>query len=213
MKKRLAEFFKNTWCELLLLTLTVSFALQMYLFAEKRPEGSLLQSVALISIVAHAIGIYFVFRRLWRKKWRHAVALGMQKVFGRLQSVLERFADKIGIKKSKNSVLSGKTTVRFDKSFGEKSGERARAVRPPKWKQMSDERGRMRYLYRGMITNKIRSGESVYSFNTPSELSKTHGKTDSERGLFDMYIRCRYDERQSPDAKDVVRLKDELNIG
>ena len=212
MLKRLAEYFKSTWRELLLLTLTVSFALLMYLFAEKRPEGSLLQSFSLIAIIAHAVGIYFLFRSLWRRKWRNSFAKSMQKVFGRLQKVLERFADKIGINKSKNRVLEGKTTVKFDKSFGEKEWVKPHAIRPPKWKHMTDERGRMRYLYRGMITSKIRTGESIYGFDTPSELKETHGKTDSENQLFDMYVRCRYDDRALPDSRDIIRIKDELNI-
>ena len=212
MRKRLADFFKNTWRELLLLTLSVAFVLQMYLFAEKRPESSLMQSLALLSIIAEAVGIFLLFRSLWRRKWRRSFAKGMQRVFGRLQKVLERFADKLGINKSKNRVLEGKTTIRFDKSYGERESVKPRAVRPPKWKHMEDERGRMRYLYRGMMTGKIRSGESVYGFSTPTELKKTHGKTDGEKELFEMYIRCRYDERVSPESKDVLRLKDELNI-
>ena len=212
MKKRLAEFLKGQWRDLLLLTLTVSFVLQMYLFAEKRPENSLLQGLALISIIAHAVGMILLFRALWRRKWSRAMAMRMQKIFGRLQRVLEKFADKIGVKKSKNSILEGRTTVRFDKSIVERNVEKPAAVRPPKWKQMKDERGRMRYLYRGMMTAKIRNGESVYCFETPDELSRTHGKTESERALFEMYIRCRYDDRAVPDGKDVVRLKDEFNI-
>lgn len=212
MKNKLVNYFKENWRELSLLTLTVSFVMQMYLFAEKRPEGSFLQSLALISIIAHAVLICLLFRVLWRGKWSRRAAERMQRVFARLQKFIEKFADKVGFKKSKNSVLAGKTTIKFNKSYGEHVSERQSVKRQPKWKQMADDRGRMRYLYRNMITGKIRNGATIYSFATPSEIDREQKNTPEEQELFDIYIRCRYDDRISPDREQIKKLKDDLNI-
>lgn len=214
MKRKILNYFKENWRFLAFLTDTVTFVLQMFLFIERRPENRMLQSVLILVIAAEGVISWLLFRSLWRRKWRARATARMQKVFARLQKFIERIVDKTGLgrKKSKNSVLEGKTTIRFDKGRGEREYERVRAEKPPKWKHLSDNRGRMRFLYRGMIVSKIRKGATIYSSETPSEIEKNQEKSPREQQLFDMYIRCRYDERQSPDPTELQRIKEDLNI-
>lgn len=212
MKRKILNYFKENWRTLAFLTDTVAFVLQMYLFIEKRPENRMLQSVLLIVIVAEGIISWLLFRSLWRRKWRAEAAARMQKLFAGLQKIIERIVDKTGVKRSKNTVLSGKTTVRFDKGFTERETQRSRAERQPKWRQLTDNRGRMRFLYRGMIISKIKGGARIYSSDTPSYIESTQEKSQREQQLFDMYIRCRYDERESPDPTELQRIKEDLNI-
>ena len=214
MRLKILNYFKENWRNLAFLTDTVAFVLQMYLFIEKRPENRMLQSVLLIVIIAEGVVSWLLFRSLWRRKWRARATARMQRLFAGLQKFIERIVDKTGLqrKKSKNSILEGKTTIRFDKGGRDREYERVRAEKQPKWKHLSDNRGRMRFLYRGMIISKIRKGAQIYSSETPSEIERNQEKTPREQQLFDMYIRCRYDERQFPDPTELQRIKEDLNI-
>ncbi len=212
MKRKILNYFKENWRELLLLTLSVSFVLHLYLFTVSRPEGSFAQSVSIIVIVAEAVASWKLFLAVWRRKWRARATERMQRVFSRLQRFIEKLVDKTGGKKSKNSILEGKTTIRFDKSNFARENDKARAQRQPKWKQLSDNRSRMRFLYRGMIISKIKKGAKIYSSETPCEIDCRQEKSQREQELFDMYVRCRYDERQSPDPTELQRIKEDLNI-
>ena len=210
--KSLWEHCKESWREIALTTLVATLALQSYQFTMDRPENRFVQSAMILAIAANAVGVWWLTRELWRRKWRDATTVRMQKIFARLQGLLEKVSDKIGFKKSKNSILQGKTTIKFDKGYGERAETKSYSPKPPKWKHMADNRSRMRYLYRGMITKKIRGGSKIYSYNTPSEIERCQEKTACEQELFDMYIGMRYDERKSPDPTDIVRLKQELDI-
>ena len=212
MKRKILNYFKENWRELLLLTLTVSFVLHLYLFTVSRPEGSFAQSVSIIVVVAEGVASWKLFLSVWRRKWRARATERMQRVFSRFQRFIEKIVDKTGMKKSKNSILEGKTTVRFDKSNFARETDKVRAQRQPKWKQLSDNRSRMRFLYRGMIISKIKKGSKIYSSETPCEIDCRQEKSEREQELFDMYIRCRYDERQSPDPTELQRIKEDLNI-
>ena len=214
MKRKILNYFKENWRELAFLTVTVAFIIHMFLFVERRPENRIAQSISIIVIVAEGVVSWRLFLSLWRRKWRDRTAERMQKVFSKLQKFIEKIADKAGIKKkSKNSILQGsKTTVRFDRRQTEREYERTRAVKVPKWKHLSDNRGRMRFLYRGMIINKIKKGAQIYSSDTPSYIGENQTNSDREQQLFDMYVRCRYDERQSPDPTELQRIKEDLNI-
>ena len=203
---------KKIWREVSLVLTLAAFVILMYLWVVERPEGIYRQSFMLIAIVASAAVSVLLLRSLWRDKWRRVATAAMQRVFAGLQRAIERVADRLGIRRSKKSVLSGKTTVIFHKMDEKAESVTARVQKPPKWKHLSDERARMRYLYRQLVSDKIKKGERIYSSSTPSEIKEGRERTELEGELFDMYISLRYDERKFPDPDDVARLKKELEI-
>jgi hypothetical protein len=207
------KFIKKIWREALLLADVAAFLALMYLWSVSRPENMYLRAFMLIGIAATIVFAVLLLRSLWRAKWRAATAKAMQRVFGRIQKFFEKFADRLGWGRKGKSVLSGKTTVIFDRRYDDAATEnRSYTTRPPKWKQLDNDRDRMRYLYRKMVSGKIKKGARIYSADTPSEAEQKIEKTPSEKQLFDLYISCRYDERKSPKASDVQELKRELEI-
>ena len=207
------KIIKRFWREVLLAVDGMGFFGLMYLWTVARPDNMYLRAFMLIAIVIAVILAVWLLRSLWRAKWRASTAKAMQKIFGRIQRFFERFADRIGFGRKGKSVLSGKTTVIFDRKYDEAISKDTSYVRkPPKWKQLETDRDRMRYLYRKMIVGKIKKGAKIYSADTPSEAELKAEKTPAEKELFDMYISCRYDERKSPQASQVQELKRELEI-
>ena len=207
------KLLKKIWRELLLVADVIGFFALMYLWVIARPEDMYLRSLMFIAIIATAALGAWLIRLLWIAKWRASTAKAMQKVFGRIQSFFERFADRLGWGRKGKSILAGKTTVIFDRKF--ENGEAqatAYVTKPPKWKQLESDRDRMRYLYRKMIGGKIKRGVRIYSADTPSEVELKTEKTQAEQELFDIYISCRYDERKSPKASEIQELKRELEI-
>jgi hypothetical protein len=74
----------------------------------------------------------------------------------------------------------------------------------------------MRYLYRGVVSGKLKRGALIYSFDTPTDveekLTVRGDQTEAERELLQMYINLRYDERRDPDEEQIKRLKKELDV-
>jgi hypothetical protein len=107
-------------------------------------------------------------------------------------------------------VLEGKTKIIFE-SGAERESKREKAeCKPPRWSKLRNNRDRVRYLYREMATEKIRRGERVYCFDTPSELLEKEEKGSVEERLIDLYVTCRYDERKDPEAKTVADIKRDI---
>lgn len=209
----LKKFIIEYWREGILLAALSGFVTIAYYFTFERPENTFEQAFMILGMAAFAAVAVVMIRQLWRKKWKDAVTERVQKVFGRLQRLLESFSQKLGItKRTKKSVLSGKTKVIFDKKSDWEKYRGPVEQKPPKWKQLKDNRARVRYLYRNMMTEKIRHGESVYAFETPSELSERKNNSSEEQKLFDVYVECRYDERKSPEPTVVAEIKRELDI-
>ena len=216
MKKILSKikrFIKEYWQEGVLLAAVIGFVTIGYYFTYERPEDRFAQSFMILGLIAFAVLGVIMFRRLWKKKWKDAATERLQKVFSRLQRLLDGVSKKLGFgKRIKKSVLSGETKIIFEKK-GSYEGVRANyEQKMPKWRQLRDNRSRMRYLYRNMMTEKIRRGESVYAFDTPLELSERKNNTAEEQRLFDLYIECRYDERKAPEPIEIARIKRELDI-
>ena len=206
------NFIKKIWRETLLCALLGGVIYLMYYWTVARPEDRFVQSYMLIAIVGGIVGIVLLIKSLWRDKWKKKATEGMQKFFSRFQKFFEKFADKLGFKRTKKRVLSGKTTVIFNKSDTGDRDSSKQAAKPPKWKQLQTDRARMRYLYRQMISGKIKRGERIHAFETPSEISSETQKSPAEEELFNMYIGNRYDERKHPSDEEIQRLKKELEI-
>lgn len=214
--KRLWNLILNYWREALLVILLGGVATLLYYWTVDRPDDTYAQAFMLIGLALCLAGAIWLIKSLWRDKWRQAATRGMQKIFARIQRFFEKFADRLGIRRGNKSVLGGKTTVFFDRITTSSEETSARAAKPPKWKQLDSERARMRYLYRGVVSGKLKRGALIYSFDTPIDVEeklKARGdQTEAERELLQMYIDLRYDERRAPDEEQVKRLKKELDV-
>lgn len=213
------KLLKNFWREILLTVTVSAFVSLIYYWTAERPDSTVVQSFMLIGIAASGICSVLLARSLWRAKWKKAATAGLQRIFSGIQRFFERFAEKFGVRRTDKRVLSGKTSVFFDKIDGSDEKTSARPTKAPKWKQLAGERERMRYLYRQMISEKLKKGALIYAVDTPSEIKEKAEKTEQDKGkggaegeLFDMYIDMRYDERKYPSDEDVKRLKRELDI-
>ncbi len=205
------KFIKKIWREALLCLFLGSFVYLMYIFATARPEGSTAQSLMVLGILASAAVSVLLIYSLWRAKWKQAAAKALQKIFVKLQRFFDRMAIRLGFSRKK-TVLRGKTTVIFDKYDRKSHEEESQQRKPPKWKQISDDRGRMRYLYRQMVTGKIKKGAFICAADTPIEVKNAESKSLSEESLFDLYIAYRYDDRSVPDGEQIKRIKEELEL-
>jgi hypothetical protein len=150
------------------------------------------------------------FVRLWRTKWKQSVAAGLRKLLTGLASLFIAIAEKWNESQNPKDRLGGTTSVFFDFSHLEKSEKKAQ--KPPKWKHLQTDRERVRFLYRVMMTERIKKGELVYSNETPVELKQKQENEAHEEDLFDLYISCRYDERQEPSEHTVEALKEQFHI-
>ncbi len=207
------KIIKRFWREALLLLSLGSFAYLMYRFAVDRPASSMGQSLMMVGIILSAAVSVLLLRSLWRAKWKTAATEQLQRLFVKLQGFFDRFATKLGISRKSKTILGGKTTVFFDKydRFGLDDEEKIQK-KPPKWKHLTDDRGRMRYLYRQMVAGKIKRGACICASDTPGEVKTAESKGGQEDALFDLYIAFRYDERRVPNGETVKALKEELEI-
>ncbi len=207
------RFFAKYWREAGFAASVLGFITIAYYFTYERPEDRFEQSLMILGMMVFGALSVFFFRLVWKKKWKEKVTEGLQKVFARLQRIVERVSTKLGLnKRSKKSVLEGKTKIIFEKSVERETKRVKTEPKPPKWGRLNDNRERVRYLYRGMANDKIRRGERIYRFETPNELGERQKSGSAEKKLIEVYSSCRYDERKSPDPKTVAELKRELNI-
>ena len=209
----IGRFFVEFWRELALTATVASFVILVYEFTFYRPENRFIQSFMIVGMAALAALIVVLVRLLWKKKWKKAATARLQKVFARLQKWVDRVAAKLGISnRNKKSVLSGKTKIIFEQGT-ERENKKTRAEeKPQRWSRLRNNRDRVRYLYRGMTTEKLRRGERIYCFETPSELLERQESGSAEEKLIDLYVSCRYDERKNPDSRDVAQLKRDLDV-
>lgn len=207
----LGRFFAEFWRELALSVTGTCFVVLTYEFTYYRPENRFTQSFMLVGMAALAAASIWLLRLLWKKKWKKSATARLQKVFARLQKWVDGVANKLGLSnRQKKSVLEGKTKIIFE-SGAERESKREKAeYKPPRWSKLRNNRDRVRYLYREMATEKIRRGERIYCFDTPSELLEKEEKGSVEERLIDLYVTCRYDERKDPEAKTVADIKRDI---
>ena len=157
-------------------------------------------------------GVLFIvtFLRLWRLKWKQALKEGLRKLLTGLASLFIAIAEKWNESQSATDRLGGTTSVFFDLTLKEKAEKKAKKA--PKWKHLQTDRERVRFLYRAMMIDRIKKGELVYSSDTPMELKQKKENESHEEALFDLYLACRYDERQEPSEHTVEALKEQFHI-
>lgn len=157
-------------------------------------------------------GILFLVTlvRLWRLKWKQALKDGLRKLLTGLASLFIAIAEKWNESQSATDRLGGTTSVFFDLTLKEKAEKKAQ--KPPKWKHLQTDRERVRFLYRAMMTERVRKGDLIYSSETPLELKQKRENQAHEEELFDLYLSCRYDERQEPSEHTVEALKEQFHV-
>ena len=204
-------FLKKFWREICLILLVCGLYGLFVLWTGCSEEDVYARSFIFIGMGADIVAFFLVLRSLWRKKWRKKAAESFGRLFERIRRFMTKIAERLSLGTKQNDVLRGRMTFTFDKIERDESELQKRA-KPPKWKQLEDDRSRMRYLYRGMIKGRLKRGELIYSDETPSEIERKKEKTPAEQELFDMYIACRYDERKHIDEAQIQNLKRELEI-
>ena len=206
------KLIKEYWREALLTVLLMGAVSLVYYWTVDRPDGVYEQSFMLLGVIGCLVGSFYLVKSLWRDKWRKVATRSLQRVFARLQRFFERFADRIGIKRVNKSVLGGKTTVILHRTEEREAVSAGRSAKPPKWKHLANERERMRYIYRQMISGKLKRGARIFACDTPCEIMEKQENTSSEEALLEIYVEHRYDERSQPDGEEIERLKKELEI-
>lgn len=163
-----------------------------------------------VGIILCAVLFVISFIRLWRTKWKTAIASGLRKLLVGIATLFVAIVEKWNENANVNDRLGGTTSVSFDFSPLEKEEKKAHKL--PKWKHLQTDRERLRFLYRAMMTERVKKGALVYSDETPTELKQKQENEAHEEELFDLYISCRYDERQQPSEETLQQLKEQFHV-
>ena len=164
-------------------------------------------SFRILGTIADAFAMIYILRKLYCKKWKKVVVQGMQKIFSSVAKVFLRFSESWNLSKNKN-VISGEMKIQF-MNLERNSEKKKKELR---WKQLKTDREKLRYLYRQMISYRIKHGARIYSSHTPTEIEGLSENTATESKVFDSYIAYRYDERKEPLEEDVLAMKETMEF-
>ena len=204
--KKIWEYWREIGC---VFAVTL-FSYFLLLWSNDPPKTNNERFLLSAGAVASFLVLLVLLRQLWRKKWKYAFAQATQQLWTQAAKLFSRafehFAKKWNLSGGgRQTTLFGKTTVRFDFGMAEKTGKRSAKL--PKWKNLQTDRERLGFLYRRMITEKIKAGTRVYASDTPSEARARSVNSESENALFDCYTHIRYDERAVPSAQKILSMK------
>lgn len=188
--------------EILILLLIVALLFML----TQSPRDPLISLIHKILIIADILLILGTLRKLWREKWRKAVAKKAHEVIVRVIELVLRVSERFNITGRRKNVILGKTKVEFNFERAEK--QREQRGRGKKWRHLESSREKLRYIYRRSISEKVKHGEHIYPQETPSELRERESNSEGEREMLDLYVTYRYDERHEPDEKAVSDLKE-----
>ncbi|MBE6578007.1 MAG: hypothetical protein E7653_07740 [Ruminococcaceae bacterium] len=198
------------WREAICVAEISLFAQLAVWLVDQKAESSFARFVLVTLIFADFFALLCTLRALWRKKWRQkAVKAARRLIIGASRFVI-RLLEKWNIGKSKSSgSLSAKSVITFD---GVSLDREHKKARKRKWKHMQTDRERVGFLYRYMITERIKGGLRATAHDTPKELCDMGKNTSVEQELFELYISTRYDERTAPEQQRVERIKNGLGV-
>ena len=196
-------------CVFLLTFLIYSF----YIWHRETPED---QYAAWLLLATNLLELALLFRLiidLWRLKWKKLFARGTQKLLGVLTRFISSFFDKyiakwFGYRRPQN-IISGSSRITLDTITFEPKPQRKKQV---KWKNLKDDRQRLGFLYRHMITSKLRAGDTAFPHDTPSEIRNRVENQPHEERLFELYVASRYDERVHLPECEITELKNKFEI-
>ncbi len=200
------------WREALCLATLCFFLWSLSRWITSPPESLIGKYLFLIFSFLDLFCFVYLLRWLWLNKWRERMRKIKQRFVESTKHFLAHFFEKLikkwNIGKNKKNIIVGNTKIVFDEALLYKE-ERGRK-KTPKYKQLKSDRERLRFLYRAMIIDKIRSGERIYSHDTPSELKARKENTENVDKLFAMYIGARYNEDAILNENEIQRLKNSL---
>ena len=198
------------WELLLLLLVGIMGGLLSY-WLTANPTSSFVRFLLSVGIFADGGFAVLVLRRLWRDKWRQALAKGSRAIASGIAKLFLRLFERWNLlAPTKRNQLGGKTTFSLDLSSFRT--EKAIRHKPKKWRQLQSNRERMSFLYRHMMVEKLRHGFLANASDTPSELAQRGEHEAHETALFQLYTDLRYDERREPTDEILAELRDDFHI-
>ena len=146
--------------EILLGILGVAFFTGTLYIILVMPEDLMVRGTIMFGLFFDGIAMYYVFRQLWRTKWRYRVMPALQKVFEKLAKVFKIIGKKLGIKEREpQTVLKGRSIIFFDtKPINEQTKRKKKPSAWKKWRsnslsqitvkrKKSQARNRLTFLY------------------------------------------------------------------
>ncbi|MBE6597747.1 MAG: hypothetical protein E7641_08795 [Ruminococcaceae bacterium] len=186
------------------LLILICFFLPIALFD---PKTSFMSALKLLLYICDIALVYLTLRKLYRLKWRKAIISVAQKIAAAVAKLFMRIREILPFPANPKNVISGETKIHFD--FDEVNYKREKSKKQLKWKQLRTDRERLRYLYRYVVSERIKHGERIYASHTPSEIELISNNTESEAEVFTLYKNYRYDERKIPNEEQIQTLKNE----
>jgi len=203
MKEKIKNLLLSYWGTVILCVLT-ALAVVFYSYAGVYIRHRILFPVFVFLAVACMIPAYKLFSFLWRTKWRDKVFAAVKQFYAKYGIRIFKALEKLGF--GNEDRLGGRSSIIFNFRSEKESTKKKK---PPKWKNLKNEKQRLGYLYRAVIMKKLKKGEKIYAFETPHNINKRIPTEGAESEIMDMYCKMRY-STLSPDGEDVDRLKREL---
>ncbi len=174
------------------------------------PENPYIQMVLAISCAVITFFLFKTMRDIWRKELRSIIGAKLKILVTRLVGVFVKYSDRLSVFFKGKNVATGKTDVSFDYSVFKSRKKKRERFKPPRWKDMNSGREKLGFLYYKIVTERIDRGKDIYASDTPSELKCSVPVSEPEERVFDLYIRSRYDERETVSEEEVIDLKNIL---
>jgi hypothetical protein len=203
MTKKLKKLLLSHWGTAIF-ALTACDAAIFYWYASLYLRHRILFPIFLALACIFAVIAYRLFIFLWRNKWRDTVSSVTRRLYAKYGARLFAALDKWGF--GGNTELGGRSSIVFN--FGRERSE-AKKKRPPKWKNLRNEKQRLGYLYRETVTRRIKNGERILASETPAVIRDRIKAEGAEGEVMDMYCDMRYSTR-TPNGEDIDRLKREI---
>ena len=174
-----------------------------------RPSTEIGTQIKLTGSVILLLLAFLVLYKLYKLKWRRALASGLHKLMIAVNKVFKGLLDKWGISSKQQNVITGDTKVFFNLSEIRQQKKRV-SQKAKSWKHLTTQRERLGFLYKKAINQRVKHGERIYSSHTPEEIKQNANDSDCDYTLIELYGKYRYDERKEPDGKLVASIKEEL---
>ena len=203
--KRLFEL----WREFVCLCLFSVILYSTVYWATEPPDTDFGQFVFIVLFFSEIALLWYLLKCLWRQKWRQKVRALVKELLQRTARLVLRVFKRLNLlSQSGKNVIGGSTRIMFDDDIATQNERR----RPKKlkWKSLQSDRERLGFLYRLVISRKIKNGMYARATDTPLELSRRSENTEPEQEVFDLYVSTRYDERVSLSEEMIASLKDKF---
>lgn len=211
--KNIIEALRRLWREICCVFLLTFLIYSFYIWHRETPEDLYAAWLLLATNLLELALLFRLIISLWKRKWKKHFARGTQRLLSALTRFISAFFDKyiakwLGQRRPQN-IISGSSRITLDTITFEPKPQRKKQV---KWKNLKDDRQRLGFLYRHMITAKLRAGDAAFPHDTPSEIRNRAENLPHEERVFDLYVRFRYDERAELSEYEIAELKSKFEI-